>query len=281
MPTVYSSSFSFVAGINTSGSYACNDINVKTADVFTTFAQWLQSHPTETLIVRLRRVQSTDYGSNYAKNLKSAITDNIPSANRIDELSSDITLGDVRGKVLVIATTDYNDGWVGACAQMGWSNTASSKLYSGTRSSSLTGSVEVGTVTYTDMYQYSDGTSSFNISHPNESDKKSAISSVLSSAKNNSTTTNWYWTWLDIEGGDYQTSYYDSKITGRKTATYNSYAIDIISNYGVDQYQSCGMVMMDWVGYDNDSYKGTACKNAVIANNFRAVLSNGLWPSGK
>lgn len=219
--------------------------------------EWLAAHPTEGVIIRFRNEgEQSGWKERVGQYLKASnVADRL-----ITVFDPSMTVSDLRGKVLFIATDDYNGDWVGAKVSWGNNATFGSKPF-------LTGSgYETGWVYFTDRY------SNGSILTPSESDKKADILAILEQAKANheaKANSKWCWTWLNVSG---------LGSPGKNSDTYVKYVTDYINALPTDKYQPVGMVMLDWAGRAENG--AVDCAKTVIDNNFRATAA-GSWPNKK
>lgn len=218
--------------------------------------EWLAEHPTEGVIIRTRNEgEQSGWGDNFV----SYFTSSHVADRLLRDFDPEMTMGDWRGRVVVISTDDYSGTKVGAKVSWGNATVLGSQPFQ-------TSSGERGWVFFTDRYR-----GSTSISVPNESDKKSDIQAIFDSAKDTHSqgiTGRWHWTWLNVAGMGLTSP-------GKGTEKYNNYVTDYVNSLPADTYLPVGMVMCDWA--ERTQSGADRCRQAVTDNNFRASAA-GEWP---
>ncbi|MDE7387757.1 MAG: hypothetical protein K2M97_00735, partial [Muribaculaceae bacterium] len=228
------------------------------ADGLTLIADWLDAHPTEGVIIRTRNEGSVD---GWGDGVRDYLLSGPLSDKLIRDFDPEMTVGDLRGRVLVISTDEYSGGPVGARVRWGDATPFGLQPF-------VTSGGERGTVCFTDRYKRNSYRS------PSRADKSADILRVLDSAARRCADGDfscWHWTWLNVAGLGLGSP-------AKSTDVYTRLVADYIDRLQAGRYVPVGMVMCDWAGR---SRQGTVrCAAAVIDNNFRASAS-GSWPPRK
>lgn len=181
------------------------------------------------------------------------------------KFKKNLTLGDVRGKILVMSRDNYNDGPVGAYIR-NWSHSDSFNDQKNTTFNYL-GTIRENAIVQ-DFYDCTNGAIDR---------KKTAITRLLDeSARLNGSA------WVVNHTSGYTSSIFTAGIQDCAAQT-NGLVVDYLADSGHNG--STGIIMMDFAGVDkSDGYdvKGLALTKAVISQNARyAQLTTGISDAGR
>ncbi len=171
-----------------------------------------------------------------------------PSKYRVD-YRPDLTVGDLRGKILILSRDAYADQPITGGFISGWSFSTE-----GTTGAKITGRYAQGTLGVQDYYHVEDTSAKLN-----------AVTKFMDWASENAS--NYCWTFNHTSG---YTGSISTDNTYRQNAANNNPTV--YNRLVAGECATTGMVMMDWVGnYKSGRYVvyGDLLPQAIIDNNFK------------
>ena len=219
---------------------------VKWKDAMDGIIQFLKDNPTETVFVNLQKesASGTDYSSVWRTSIRTYLSTN--RANVLQQITTNTTLSDCRGKVVVVSHNPY--GPEGS--------------YYGTVFGGLTASwgddeTFTTTINYTNSSVVCSATISDNYNATNAATKQGYIKANLDAA-NADRSTKWYYTFMNVAWtlfGSAPSAY---------AKTHNAYVYDLLN---ADTYNSrLGIIFYDYCG---DADHTPELTSALISQNYK------------
>ena len=229
-------------------------------DAFTTLCSLLDEHPTEAAIVIIRHETDGDDNSSSWNGLMTALLGREPTASHVVNFKPSMTMGEMRGKLLVLSRDAYASVPVGGFIS-GWGH---SSAFSSQKSGKIKGrGTQQGPCYIQDFYECT-------AEGAKETKRQSILTLLQYSAEQNKS--NRLWVINHTSGYSLTTSFFGSTVATSdgyrdNAATQNAAVIDWLAEH----HGPMGLVMMDFAGVDTSNgfdVKGLALTQAIIENNF-------------
>ena len=232
----------------------------------TTICQLLNAHPTEVAIVVMRHESDADDGTDEWKQPMLDLLNNPDIRPYLADYAPNMTLGNARGKLLLLSRDQYDTKPIGAFLTK-WSHDTALSNQKCTAAMKGAGTQTTTTFYVQDFYDCS--------ANGAKQKKTSAITTLL----DYSTTyagQGHIWFINHLSGYSLTESFFGSEVSlsdgyRDNAATQHQAVIDYLSTHNGPM----GLMMMDYAGTDrsgNYDVKGLAVTEAIIENNFRSTL---------
>jgi len=230
------------------------------SDAFTTLCSLLDQHPTEMAIVLIRHETEGDDGDSNWSSMMTSLLGSEPVKSHAADFKPLATMGEMRGKLLILSRSEYASTPVGGYFS-GWSHNAD---FSSQTSGRIRGASASAPCYIQDYY---DCTADGGV----EAKRQGILTMLRYTAEQNEDETLWA---VNHTSGYSETT----NLFGNTLATSNSNRDNAatqnaaVISWLADHSGPAGFVMMDFAGVDqSDDYavKSLTLTNALIENNFR------------
>lgn len=229
-------------------------------EAFTTLCNLLDEHPTEAAIVIIRHETDGDGNSSSWNGMMTALLGSEPTASHVVNFKPLMTMGEMRGKLLVLSRDAYASVPVGGFIS-GWGH---SSAFSSQKNGKIRGRSTLQSPCYIQDFYECTATGA------KETKRQSILTLLQYSAEQNKN--NRLWVINHTSGYSLTTSFFGSTVATSdgyrdNAATQNAAVIEWLAEH----HGPMGLVMMDFAGVDTSNdfeVKSLALTQAIIENNF-------------